>query len=288
MAEPVSKKDNNPVVKLVSNIQVKRKTFQAANSYRQSVAQSAMAPPVQITGGMVQHIKHTPTDTSSRAVKASHPLMNPSRPATGLSEIQSAVPFHPSRVALPTKIPSIQAALGSRTIAKRPAPQDLEDDTLCDEPLGQRTRGNDLPDQPSKALNGVQGVATGDSDEGLKDFRPKKRRRVLNEQGEDAQVLQGTENKANSTSNIPPDPLQHSTDKHLPSNDVAAKSNNPPNASSATIRPQPTAAFQKYAAEYSAVLKARKAHWSTCSMETWLAGGQGRCRCWVRSARCSP
>ena len=272
MSAPVSMNDNKPVVKQASNTQVKKRTFQAANAYRQSMA----PPPVQIAGGMVQHIKPILTDPSSRTVKASHLPMNVSRPVAVLSGVQSAVPFSPSHVAVPTKAPSIQAALGSHTRAKRSAPQDVEDDTLCDEPLAQRIRGDNLSDQPFKALNGVKGFSNGNSDEGLKDFRPKKRRKVLNERGDDAQVPQGAENKAISASSVPPDPLHHSTDKPLASDNIVAESNNPPNTPSATIRPQPTVAFQKYVAEYSAMLKARRAHWSTCSMETWLAGGQGR------------
>jgi hypothetical protein len=260
-----SMKVNNPTVKLGSQI---KKTFNAANKYRESVAQSAMAPPFGGISSKVQQIKPTPTDVSSHAIKTSHPPVNTPLQVPALSEIQSDVPLARSHVGRPAKVWSVQGALDSHAAVKRRAPQGVEDDTLCDEPVAQRTHPDNVPGQLPQAVGGARGGANGKFDEGFKDIRPKKRRRVLNEGGEPAQDPQGTETKTTSATSIPPGTSQHTADTILPSKDT-------PEESSAAIRRQPAAAFQKHTAEHSGMLQARRAHWSTCSMEAWLTGGQG-------------
>jgi len=103
-----------------------------------------------------------------------------------------------------------------------------------------------------------------------KDPRPRKRRRGLAEHGENAVMPQVAEAQARLTSEPSEGTLQRKMDDEIGEPETSHQ----PKQSSKLARPQVTSAFQKYATENRVAFQLRKAHWSTCSMELWLAGGE--------------
>jgi len=263
--------DSNPALKPASNTTVK-KTYHAAKMYRQSVAKLAMAPrPIQIPGGApsptMQNTKAMSTEPSSHIMKVPHSLNNnnASRPVTGLSAA------HPAALS-PVCPPDPRAPeLSPPEVALHSAPQGSEDEVLCMAAQVPRSAPL-LPTQPLKPLNAVQERLNEDTKEELKDSRPNKRRKLSLEPTRNDSAPQKTGVKKFTATNVPLEGSEYRSDKAGPPDDVELESTN---KQSAELRSRPTAAFQKLVTEHSAVFQSRKAYWSTCSMEAWLAGGEG-------------